>query len=279
MLMVKLVTDSVSDLPSEVVKDMGMTVIPLNGHFGTEAYKDGVELSTEEFYHKLETSSTLPTTSAPAPGLLAEVFDKLAQETDEILAVLVSRKLSATYDAALQGIKLMKRKCHVELVDSTLGIMGEGLLVTEAAKRALAGASLSEVMDMVSKTISRIHVRVTLNTLRYLAMGGRIGKAQALLGAMLKMNPIIGIKDGEVLPFARVRSRQKANEWLYKSAANFGKVEALAVECGTSLDETKALAKRIASVWPNVPIYMSRVSPVVGTHTGPGVLSVSVLEG
>lgn len=78
--MVKLVTDSVSDLPSEVVKDMGMTVIPLNGHFGTEAYKDGVELSTEEFYHKLETSSTLPTTSAPAPGLLAEVFDKLAQE-------------------------------------------------------------------------------------------------------------------------------------------------------------------------------------------------------
>lgn len=167
----------------------------------------------------------------------------------------------------------------MELVDSTLGIMGEGLLVTEAAKRALAGASLSEVMHMVSKTVSRIHVRVTLNTLRYLAMGGRIGKAQALLGAMLKMNPIIGIKDGEVLPFARVRSRQKANEWLYKSAANFGKVEALAVECGTSLDETKALAKRIASVWPNVPIYMSRVSPVVGTHTGPGVLSVSVLEG
>jgi DegV family protein with EDD domain len=277
--MVKVFTDSVSDLPNDVANEMGITIVPLYVHFGSEAYKDGVDLSAEEFYHKLEASSTLPTTSAPSPGLFAEFFDKLAEETDEIIGVLVAKKLSATYTAALQGIELMNRKCRVELVDSTLAIMGEGLLVIEAAKRARDGATLKELVDMISRTVSRTHVRVTLDTLRYLAMGGRIGKAQALLGSMLKMNPIIGVKNGDVLPFAKVRSREKANEWLYKFTANFSKVEALAIEYGTSLGEAKALADRIASIWPNVPIYMSRVSPVVGTHTGPGVLSVSVLEG
>ncbi|HEX76309.1 MAG TPA: DegV family protein [Dehalococcoidia bacterium] len=277
--MVNLVTDSVSDLPPEVAKDMGITVIPLNVHFGTETYEDGIELTSDEFYHKLEGSSTLPTTSAPSAGLFAEVFDRLAEKTNEVLAVFLSRKLSATYDTALQGMKLMKKKCQVEVVDSTLGIMGQGLLVIEAAKRALAGASLNEIVSAVAETIPRIHIRVTLDTLKYLAMGGRIGKAQALIGSMLKINPILGIKDGEAFPFARVRSRTKATEWLYEFAANFSKVKALAVEYGTNAAEAKALAKRIASVFPNVPLYVSNVSPVIGTHTGPSVLSVTVLEG
>ena len=277
--MVKVVTDSVSDLPSEVVEDMGITVIPLNVHFGTELYKDGVELTAEEFYHKLENSLTLPTTSAPGPGFFAEVFDKLAEECNEILAVFLSHKFSATYDSALQGIKLMKRKCQVEVVDSTLGIMGQGLLVIEAARKALAGASLSELAVMVSETIPKVHIRVTLDTLKYLAMGGRIGKAQSLLASMLRINPILGIKDGEAFPFARVRCRAKAIEWLYEFASGFNKVKALAVEYGTNAAEAKALAKRIASVFPKVPLYISNVGPVIGTHTGPSVLSVTVLEG
>ena len=277
--MVKVVTDSVSDLPSEVVEDMGITVIPLNVHFGTELYKDGVELTAEEFYHKLENSLTLPTTSAPGPGFFAEVFDKLAEECNEILAVFLSHKFSATYDSALQGIKLMKRKCQVEVIDSTLGIMGQGLLVIEAARKALAGASLSELAVVVSETIPKVHIRVTLDTLKYLAMGGRIGKAQSLLASMLRINPILGIKDGEAFPFARVRCRAKAIEWLYEFASGFNKVKALAVEYGTNAAEAKALAKRIASVFPKVPLYISNVGPVIGTHTGPSVLSVTVLEG
>ena len=276
--MVKVVTDSVSDLPPDVVKDLGITVIPLNVHFGTQAYKDGVELSPKEFYRKLETCSTLPTTSAPAPGLFAEVFDRLAEETDEILAVFVSQKLSATYDAALQGIKTMKRRCRVKVIDSTSGIMGQGLLVAEAAKMALAGANLNELAGMISETIPRMHVRVTLDTLKYLAMGGRIGKVQALMGSMLKMNPILGLQNGVAFPFARVRSRAKATEWLYEFASKFNKVKALAVEYGTNVAEAEALAKRIASIFPKVPVYLSNVSPVIGTHTGPNILSISVLE-
>jgi DegV family protein with EDD domain len=277
--MVKLVTDSVADLPPEVVKDLGITIIPLHVQFGSDTYRDRVDLTAEEFYHKLENSPTLPTTSAPAPGIFAEVFDELAIKHSQILGVFVSRKLSATYDAAVQGVKLMKRKCRVEIVDSTLGIMGQGFLVMEAAKKALAGASLGELAGMISETIPRMHVRVTLDTLKYLAKGGRIGKVQALMGAMLKMNPILGLKDGVAFPFARVRSRAKATDWLCEFVSKFSQVKAVAVEYGTNAAEAKALAKRIASIVPKVPIYLSNVSPVIGTHTGPTLLSVTVMDG
>jgi DegV family protein with EDD domain len=276
--MVKLVTDSVSDLPPEVAKDLEITVIPLNVQFGCETYKDRVDLTAEDFYHKLENSSTLPTTSAPGPGFFAEVFDELAIKHSQILGVFLSRKLSATYEAAVQGVKLMKRKCQVEIVDSTLGIMGQGLLVMEAAKKALTGDSLGELVSMISKTIPRIHIRITLDTLEYLARGGRIGKVQALMGTLLKMNPILGIKDGVAFPFARVRSRAKATDWLCEFASKFSHVKALAVEYGTNATEAKALAKRIASVFPKVPIYLSNVSPVIGTHAGPNILAITVME-
>jgi DegV family protein with EDD domain len=276
--MVGLVTDSASDITSEVAEDLKITVVPLYVQFGVETYKDRVDLSAEEFYDKLEHSSTLPSTSAPSPGMFAEVFDGLAAKYNQILGVFISRKLSATYDAALQGIKLMKRKCQVEIADSMSGIMGEGLLVMEAAKKAIAGASLNELINLIQETIPKIHVRVTLDTLEYLARGGRIGKVQAFLGSMLKMNPILGIKDGVAFPASRVRSRAKASEWLFDFTSKFSKVKALAVEYGTNVAEAKAFAKRMASVFPKVAIYISNVSPVVGTHTGPNPLGITVLE-
>jgi DegV family protein with EDD domain len=276
--MVGLVTDSASDLSPEVAKDLKITVVPLHIQFGNETYRDRVDLSPEEFYNRLEHSSVLPSTAAPSPGMFAEVFDDLAAKYSQILGVFVSRKLSATYDAALQGIKLMKTKCEVELVDSMSGIMGEGLLAIEAAKKAMDGANLKELVTLISETIPRIHVRVTLDTLEYLARGGRIGRVQAFLGSMLKMNPIIGLKDGAAFPATRVRSRAKATEWLFEFASKFGKVKALAIEYGNNMAEAKAFAKRMASAFPKASIYMSNVSPVVGTHTGPTLLSLTVLE-
>jgi len=276
--MVGLVTDSASDLSLEVAKDLKITVVPLHIQFGNETYRDRVDLSPEEFYNRLEHSSVLPSTAAPSPGMFAEVFDGLAAKYSQILGVFVSRKLSATYDAALQGIKLMKTKCEVELVDSMSGIMGEGLLAIEAAKKAMDGANLKELITLISETIPRIHVRVTLDTLEYLARGGRIGRVQAFLGSMLKMNPIIGLKDGAAFPATRVRSRAKATEWLFEFASKFGKVKALAIEYGNNMAEAKAFSKRMASAFPKASIYMSNVSPVVGTHTGPTLLSLTVLE-
>jgi len=151
-------------------------------------------------------------------------------------------------------------------------------LAMEAAAKAKAGASLDELVNFISVTIPRVHVRVTLDTLEYLARGGRIGKVQALLGSMLKMNPILGLKDGVAFPAGRVRSRAKATEWLFQFASSFNKIKALAVEYGTNVAEAKAFAARLASVFPKSAIYMSNVSPVIGTHTGPNLLGLTVLE-
>ena len=275
---VNIVTDSVSDIPPEISQELGITVVPLYVHFGEQTYKDGVDLTTEEFYHKLETSPVLPRTSAPGPGVFAQIFDNLAKETNEILVITLSQKVSAVYQTALQGIELMKEKCQVTVVDSKTAIMGQGLLVTEAAKEALSGANLQKIVDNLYRRIGLVHIRATMDTLKYLAMGGRIGKAQAFLGAVLRVNPILGIKNGEAFPFGRERSRTKAIEALYKFSTSFASVKALAVEHALNSDEAKALAERIASVFSKVPLYKSMVSPVIGTHAGPGILSVSVLE-
>ena len=274
---IKIVTDSVADLPPQVAQELGITIIPVNVLFGTESYRDGVDLTTEQFYDRLVHSKTLPVTSVPSPGSFAEAYDKLAEETDEILAIIVSAKLSGTYEVALQSIGLMERKCRVEVIDSQWAVMAEGFIVMKAAKAAQAGASLGEVVDIARKTIPCVDFRAAFDTLEYLKRGGRIGAAQALLGSMLKVNPIITVRDGEVRPAGRVRSRAKAIDYLYKFATSYSHIEEMAIEDATTPEEAEMLAERLSSKFPKECIYRSKASPVIGTHTGPGLLVVSVL--
>ncbi len=274
---VKIVTDSVADLPTGVARELGITVVPLNVRFGAEVYRDGIDLSPEQFYERLRQSKILPVTSVPSPGSFAEAYDKLALETDEILVIALSAKLSATYEVALQSIGLMKRKCRVEVVDSKSAVMAQGFLAMAAARAAQAGASLDEVLDIVRRNIPRVELRAAFDTLEYLQRGGRIGKAQALLGSVLKINPIVGLKDGEVVPFGRERSRARAIEHLYRFAMSLSSIEELAIEYGTARDEAEMLAERLGSKFPKERIYRTRTGPVIATHTGPGLLVVAVL--
>jgi len=274
---VRIVTDSVADLPSQVVSDLGITVVPLNVRFGTEIYRDGVDLTAEQFYDMLVHSEVLPVTSVPSPKSFAEVYDKLAEETDEILAVILSAKLSGTYEVAVQSIGLMKKNCRVEVVDSQFGAMAEGLVVIAAAKAAQAGASLDEMIDIVKKTIPRVDMRAAFDTLEYLKRGGRIGRAQAFLGSMLNINPIITLKDGVVEPAGRTRSRARAIKHLYDFAAGYSNIEEIVVEDADCPDDAELLIKRLNSKFPKDRIYRSRTTPVIGTHTGPGLLMVTIL--
>ena len=211
---VKIVTDSVADLTHRVINELGITIVPLNVRLGNEVYRDGIDLTAEQFYDRLTHSKILPVTSVPSPGTFAEAYDKLAEETDEILAIIVSAKLSATYEVALQSIGLMKQKCRVEVIDSQFGAAAEGLVVITAAKAARAGASLDEVIDVTRKAISRVDMRAVFDTMEYLKRGGRIGRAQAFLGSILNVNPIITLKGGVVEPVGRTRSRDKAIDYL-----------------------------------------------------------------
>lgn len=277
--MLKIVTDSVSDIPVKVVQSLDVTVVPLVIHFGIETFRDGIDIGRDEFYSRLQTESILPKTSSPSAGTFTETFDRLGEESNEILAVFLSRKFSATYDTALKSLELMKSKCRIKVLDSTLGAMGQGLLVIEAAEKAQTGAGLDEVVQHLHKIIPQIHVRASLSNLRYLAKGGRIGKAQAFLASTLKINPILGIKDGEAFPITKLRSREKATEWLYKYILSFENVKALAIEYGTNRNEASGLMERVANVFPGSALYVSQINPVIGTHTGPESLIVSILSG
>jgi DegV family protein with EDD domain len=274
---VRIVTDSVADLPPRVVEELGITVIPLIIRFGEEAYHDGVDLTTEQFYDKLAGSKVFPSTSVPAPATFAQAYDKLAEEADGILAIILSSKFSATYGVALQSIGLMKRECRVEVIDSLSATMTEGFIVMEVARAAKAGAGLDEVIEVARKTIPRVDFLAAFDTLEYLRKGGRIGKAQAFLGSMLRINPLVTLRDGVVEPAGRTRSRTKAIDRLYNFAASYSHIEEMAVEDTACPDEAEALAERLGAIFPRERIYRSKMTPAIGTHTGPGLLLVAVL--
>jgi len=277
---VKVITDSVSDLPPGVAEELGISVVPLNVRFGDEVYRDGIDLTAEQFYHRLEQDKQIfPVTSLPPPATFAGVYDELAEETDEILVIIFSAKLSATYEVAQQSVGLMKRKCRVEVIDSQWAVMAQGFIVMAAARAAQEGASLDEVVSVARHNISRVDFRAAFDTLEYLRRGGRIGRAQAFLGSMLKVNPIITLKDGLVEPIGRTRSRAKAIDYLHQFATSYSYVKELAVEDAACPDEAEALVERLSYNFPREHIYRSKMSPVIGTHTGPGLLLVAVLGG
>jgi DegV family protein with EDD domain len=274
---VAVVTDSVADLPPQVAEEFGITVVPLVVRFGTDLYRDGLDLSSDEFYERLRGSKALPATSVPPPVAFADVYDKLAEKTNEIVVITVTARLSGTYQVAVQAAGLMKKRCRVEVLDSQWAVMAQGFIVIAAAKAAQAGANLDEVLDAARRTMHRVEIRAAFDTLEYLERGGRIGKAQAFLGSLLKVNPIIGLKDGDVYPVGRERSRARAIDRLYDFAAGFGSVEGLAVEYAADSDEANKLVQRLRAKYPQVPVYLSRTSPAIGTHTGPGLIVVTVL--
>ena len=274
---VKIVTDSIADLPSQVTQELGIAVVPLHVRFGSEVYRDGVDLTADQFYERLVDSEALPVTSVPSPGAFAETYDRLAEETDEILVITLTSKLSGTYEVALQSVGLMKRKCRVEVIDSQRAVMAQGFIAMAAARAANSGASFDEVLDIVRHNIPRADMRAAFDSLEYLKRGGRIGKAQAFLGSKLKFNPILGLKDGEVIGVARPRSRTKAIDQLYDFVMSYSRIEEMAIEYATALDEAEMLAERLSSKFPKERIYRTRASPVIGTHTGPSLLVVSVL--
>jgi len=274
---VKIVTDSVADLPSQVVKELDITVVPILIRWGEELYRDGIDLTAEQFYERLKRSKIPPSTSVPSPGTFAEAYDKLAEEANEILAIIVTSRLTGTYNVALQSVGLMNRKCRVEVIDSKCATMPEGFIVMKAAQAAQAGASLDEVMEVTRKTIPRVDFLSTFDTLEYLKRGGRIGKAQAFLGSILKVNPLITLRDGVVEPVGRTRSRAKAIDRLCEFAMSYSHIEEIAIEEATTPDEADRIAERLSAKFPKERIYRSKPSPVIGAHTGPGFLLVAVL--
>lgn len=275
---VKILTDSVADIPRQLVKELDIKVIPLVIRWGEDTYRDGIDLTAEQFYQRLKHSKVPPATSLPSPRIFAEAYDEMAKEASGIVAIMVSSKLSGTHDVALQSIGLMQKKSSIEVIDSRFGAMAEGFVVLQAARAAQAGASLPEVAAVARETIGKVSLIGTLETLEYLKRGGRIGKAQAFLGSILKINPIITLKNGVVEPAGRARTRKGAIERLYEFAMSYSQVVEMAVEDAACAEEAEALVGKLSSILPKENILRSTATPTIGTHTGPGLLLLTMRQ-
>jgi DegV family protein with EDD domain len=273
---VKILTDSVADLPQQLASNLGVTVVPLLIRWGEDLYRDGIDLTADQFYQRLRHSKVPPATSLPSPKTFAEAYDELGREASGIVAIMVSSKLSGTYDVAWQSIGLMKNKIPVEVIDSKLGAIAERLVVLQATRAAQAGANIIEVADTARNTIPCVSLIGTLETLEYLKRGGRIGKAQALLGSVLNVNPIIVLKNGVVEPAGRAHTRRGAIERLYEFAMRYSRIDEIGVADAACADEAEELVGKLSNILSRDRILRSTATPVIGTHTGPSLLVLGI---
>jgi DegV family protein with EDD domain len=271
---VRIVTDSTVDLPSKLADELGISVVPIYVRFGEEVYRDQVDISEDEFYQRLEKTKVHPSTVQPGPQDFLEVYRKLSSKADGIISVHISSKLSGTCNSALMAKDMLETGCPVEVVDSQMVTTGLGLITIVAATAAKRGESVDKIVKEVKKTIPKIHLLCLLDTLKYLLLGGRIGKAKALLGSILNVKPMLSLKNGEVVPAGQVRTRAKGIDKLFEFTQNTPNIQDLAVVYSTTPDEAQSLAERLDSVFERKRIRIARVGPALGVHMGPGALIV-----
>ncbi len=275
---VKIVTDTTADLPPQLAKELGITMVPVYLRFGEEVFRDVVDISQDEFYRRLMQGPIHPNTTAPAPQDFIDVYKELSKTADGILSIHVTSKLSGTYNSALLGKKAVGNICPIEVIDSQVITMGLGQLAIAADQMAKSGMSLQRIAKEVRQMIPRIRILGLLDTLKYLALGGRIGKMQALLGSVLNIKPMLTIKDGVLTPAGRARSRNKGIDMLFEYVKNTPEIQDLAVVYNTTLDEAKALIGRLGTIFDEAQITLARLGPALGVHTGPGILLVALRE-
>ena len=273
---VKIITDSTADLPPALAVELGIEVIPCNVHFGTEVYRDGVDIQADEFYQRLTSNSRLPTTSQPSVGDFLNLYQSFGETAEEIISVHVSAKLSGTHNSAIQAREQYQGPCHIEVMDSQQAGMGLGLVAIAAARAAQRGIGLDEVIKKTQEAMPRVRFFGLLDTLEYLQRGGRIGKAQAFVGSLLRIKPLLVIRDGEVHPLERARTRGKGVDRIRQLVEEHMPLEDLAVVYSTTPDEAQGLAQRLQPFLTDKEIVLSQIGPVVGTYLGPRVLGVAL---
>ncbi len=276
---VKVVTDSTSDLPRELADRYGINVIPQKVIFGTEELRDGVDITGDEFYRRVSGSAVLPTTSQASPGEFRELYESIADGADGIVSVHVSSALSGTVDSARSGGEQADIGCGVEVIDSMQAGMGTGLVAVAAARAAMNGGDLQQVVSVAESAVDRSETYVLLDTLEYLQKGGRIGKARAMLATLLSIKPMIILREGIVDELGKERTHKKGVARLRRVTEDFAPLEELCVNYTTTPDEARAFAEQLQQLLPDgTEPLLAQIGPAVGTYTGPAALGVSLLR-
>jgi len=274
---VKVITDSTSDIPLNVLDQHDIGLVPLNVHFGDEVYKDQVELTAEQFMDKLVKSKVHPRTSQPSPGEFVEMYRPFVEKGMDIVSMHLSSSLSGTYQSASIA-KESFPNARIEVVDTRLASMAAGLCVIEAARLAQQGADIDEVMHVIRDKCATCHVYFAVDTLDYLHRNGRIGKAAHLMGSLLNMKPILTLQDGVVISHDKVRGQKRATNRLLEIMSEKVPQDApvkVTIMHSASLQAAESLSAEIASRLKVVEATLAPLGAVIATHVGPGTLAVA----
>jgi DegV family protein with EDD domain len=271
---IRVVTDSAADLERRTVDERGISVVDLDVRLGDIGPEVTREWSPEEFWRQCAKTSVLPETSAPSPGAFAAAYEAAAEDgADGVVCITLSSKLSATYQAAEAGAQAVAGRIPVKVIDSLLVTMAEGLVVLAAVEAAERGGDLETVTQAATSAASRSHVLGTIDTLDNLRKGGRIGGAQALVGSLLSIKPVIEVRDGVVEPTSRQRTRQRSFEFLAQRVREAGPLEQLSIVHAVAAD-VDVFVDLVAKDFDRDRILLSIIGPVIGTHAGPGTVGV-----
>jgi DegV family protein with EDD domain len=277
--MIKIVTDSTSYLYPEEIERFDIRVVPLNVHFGEDqVFQEGITINHEQFYAMLAEAPELPTTSQPAPGQFLDVFSEHTEAGHDVLCLVISSKLSGTYQSALDA-KHMLPDANIVVIDSYSTVACLALMVITAAEMAADGHTIDEIVARVEQMRDDMRLYFVVDTLEYLQKGGRIGAAAAFLGTLLKVKPILMLDEGVIQPLDKVRSKRKAIKRLLSELESHASpeqpVQAIAMHAQAP-DEAQELAAEVRRRFNCQRMYLGEVGPVVGTHTGPGLVGAAI---
>ncbi len=278
---VAIVTDSTAYLPASILEEYSIEVIPLVVIWNGETYRDGIDITTADFYNRLSQSDSLPSTSQPSVESFKECFQSLLNEGKDVAAILISSGISGTVNSALQA-KTALESDRIEIIDSQTAGMAAGLHVLAAAKKAAAGGTLKEVTEVARQAQLVTDVVFAVDTLEFLHRGGRIGGAKRFLGSMLNIKPILEMKEGKIDAADQVRTQKRALERLMEiiDEKSAGKLPLrMAVMHSNVPDQAQALIEKLQTRFEPEEIYLAELSPVIGTHVGPGTLAITCMHG
>jgi len=282
---VAIVTDSVACIPRELVEKHNIEVVPIQVIFGDKVYRDGIDITPSQFYTLLRQAEKLPTTAASLPGPVLEAYGKASQRASSILCITLSAQFSGMLNAARQAVEMAQEALPnvvIEVLDSRTAAAAQGLVVLAAARAAASGKSLTEVAETAKSVMQRVSLLASLDTLYYLVKGGRVPRLAALASALLKIKPILTISEGEAHPVTNPRTTRGAIKRMLRLMEHRivkGQPFHVAVMHADALDRAVALRDQISSKYDCAELFITEFTPVMGAHTGPGVIGICFYSG